>query len=149
MKKSTYTTQIDGQTFTRTTARTYTHIVLVTGTLDASIERALASVVYDRKNNRAYHQGIANATAGELAQYGGTQAQVDHSIAWIAKTDAEAMDAAMTKTIEAWYEQNRSQGLPTTQSRRWFEVGYAGRADLAAKMANKPGHRAVALEPRA
>lgn len=124
-KNRKLTAQYEGVTFTRTTARTYTHVVIGRKDLDAVIRQ---SVAYHRdyaRRNWDYTKSVANGTY-ELMQYVEPERQ-------------EKAKELMAMGLDAAIEQAGAEAEANARARHcpdWVVLGWCGRPDLAVKEAN-------------
>lgn len=143
MSKRTYRVEHEGQTFTRTTARTYTHLVLAPQSLAENQARAEESARWNWKHNQAYHQAYVDGSSEFLVKpsyrsdeehAARTAENIASSTEWLAK-GLEGHIADARAAAEAYWRKGYGD-----RATGWAVSGWAGRADLAAKVA-KPGDR--------
>lgn len=128
MPKHTYTATYAGQVFTRTTHRTYTHLVIARRSIDEAIAR-----VHGEANSKtfakdyAYYCREANDATREFKH---TEQQIARYQSIAAKVFAEYRNEWIAEHL-AIVEKQRQKG--------WFDtfnvVGWCGRPDLAEKSA--------------
>ena len=132
-----------GKTHTRTSAsRTYSHAVIGRRSYDS----ALASAEARRDPNYGFHRAVADGTALHLAAYSWQTA--DQHAARLKAEVAEALahlDGADSR--EAYVAAKRAKAVAAVQADRaagkfdeWAVLGWAGRPDLADKLAARSGH---------
>jgi hypothetical protein len=125
-KKLTLSVVTPVGTFTRTTARTYTHVVVVGGHKAALREaRRLEDIASARASARRYREVIATngASAQPFERSIVREALADGSyVKWAEKAEA------LAATLEA---------SPITVDGEPGVIGWCGRPDLAAKLAGK------------
>jgi hypothetical protein len=121
-KKTKLTVKTDVGTFTRTTARTYTHVVVAKGVRHELLEaERLAALASARKLVAEY----AAVVAGLRAPLGGLGRD--------RYTDYLASEEARLAKLEATGPITEDHGT------KWVVLGWCGRPDLAAKKVNETG----------
>lgn len=149
-KKHTYRVPLpDGSEATRTTARTYTHIVI--GKPSEADARKLAEQEWAHdESNFAYYRTLANGGVGYVHDFGRglkanpqTQADLDDVTAKLrgATTLAEFRAAMLAERI-AVVDGLAAEGHYT----RFHVVGWAGRPDLAEKLLRGPEGSTLLIE---
>jgi len=155
MAKNKLTVKTDVGTFTRTTARTYTHVVVAKGYRAEILEASRLAAIAEAKRQVAEYSRIVETNdptigARKVERDGNSVARdwdikchtefiADGSYAkWLANSKAEAarLEALgpITADANSWgdFGRHTSTGEPAT----WQVLGWCGRADLAGKLAD-------------
>lgn len=126
MAKRKLTALHEGVTFTRTTARTYTHVVIGRYDIEARVKSARQHASEYLRRNWDYYAQLADGTYRYLAQTNPEQ---------IAR--AEAL-VAMGVDAAAQHEADRAEANARKNiTGEWEALGWCGRPDLAIKEANR------------
>lgn len=142
MAKAKITVVTEVGTFTRTTARTYTHLVAVGPTKFEHLEAVrLAKIASSRKEAARYRQVIA--TGRDTTDRPGS----DFDRSFTAKSLADGSFAKWAADLEAAADQLEAQGPITEDGGGWTVAGWSGRLDLAVAVAKaqKDVYRGVAI----
>lgn len=120
-RKHTYSIEVDGQTFTRTTERTYTHLVVAKRSQSHALAVATSQARKDadRRNWEFYTNNSMVDHARRVAFEG------------IDMTCEEYVQHATEQAVLA-IEADAARGYYDT----WEVIGWCGRHDLARKLAN-------------
>ena len=127
-----------GVVHTRTSAsRTYSHAVIGR----RSYDRALASAKAYRNPNYEYYRSIADGTSRHLVAYSWETAE-EHAARY-AKARAEAVEELDgAESAEAYIAAERAKRVASVEAKKaagkfgeWSVLGWAGRPDLADKLA--------------
>lgn len=143
MKKHTYSIWYDGQNFTRTTARTYTHVVLRHVSYADEIADAERLATSDWDGNEEWYALQAQGTAPPDFLSRWPDYIVSESAQAYAKERIALGRAGYIAEAKARAAANH---LPGTDH-YWFALGWAGRLDLAVKLA-KPGDEIIEIPER-
>jgi hypothetical protein len=135
MAKQKLTVTTDAGTFTRTTARTYTHIVVAKGLRSEVLEaRRLRDLAQARKEAREYQDTHDNGTLYNARPAGTIGGDWDRECN--AKFRAEGRYAEWAQNARDRVASHEARGPITADEGDTFGIlGWAGRADLAAKVA--------------
>lgn len=128
MSKKTYRVQHAGQEFTRATARTYSHIVLAKPCRESDLRNML--------NNAGWS---VNADWEYYEREGGDNPRFSHSeqrMAEIKRIAALGKDGWLKEKTD-WAHSVVAKRTAEGQYDRFFDYGWCGRADLAAKQGQK------------
>jgi hypothetical protein len=135
MAKQKLTVTTDAGTFTRTTARTYTHIVVAKGVRAELLEaRRLRDLASARKNAAEYQDAHDNGTLYDARPAGTVGGDWDRECH--AAFRAEGKYAGWAQDARERAAKHEARGVITADEGDTFIIlGWAGRADLAAKVA--------------
>ena len=157
MSKKHYAATYKGRTFTRSSDRTYTHAIIVKGSVPADRAGAEAGARSEWVENQDWHQGIAagrtwhrKTGAVVLPSYmTAEQEQAEHdadvakSKAWLAQGEAGLVAERLAR-FDARQAEAVAKGMIVDADGTYYGCsGWAGRPDLAAKEASKAGGVAV------
>lgn len=127
-KKQTLTVTTEFGTFTRTTARTYTHVVIASGRSDTAICARLTWDLKLAKQNRRYYQGMLDGTEARANCYSHGVLMTDDMLkARVAELQAEI------EAIEAGTKLDAE--IAKSAAATFGDLGWCGRLDLARKLA--------------
>ena len=139
-KPTAYTAEHQGFTFTRKSHRTYTHAVLVAGSLDADRARCERDARRNWHTNVAYHQALADGTSTFLARKS-WETEDQHS-ARVAKEQADSSawleggEAGLVERLLAQHDARAAKVRTLDDGDTYFTcAGWCGRLDLAGKLA--------------
>jgi hypothetical protein len=143
-KKHTYRVMLpDGSEITRTTERTYTHVVVYTESLEKRLAHARSPEWRKMEvKNHAYEAKIAKHGDGTGTAYGlPVEGEYDYKPAARAKAIEQAKAfIAKYPTVEAYIAEklaDREAYARRAADGSWCLAGWCGRADLAQKLAAK------------
>lgn len=130
MKKATLTVTTDLGTFTRTTARTYTHLVIVKGYRADRIEaHRVATIAHNLKLAKQYRKGL-DGSGRPCSSVNQEQLNI-----W---ADEYQQSALVLEAMAPITDDKASWGLDEvnlTSVPTWGVIGWCGRLDLARKLA--------------
>lgn len=141
MPKTKLTVQTEVGTFTRTTVRTYTHLVVARGYRASMIEAyRLATIASERKQAANYRETVRLGYNPKDNSPFSRQCTVEHLadgsyLKWIASCDAliARLEAhgPVTRDLDNW---GLDEANLASEATTWRVVGWCGRLDLAQKL---------------
>lgn len=124
---------------TRTTARTYSHVVVMRRDLSVIREQEGRISKLDLSNYEFFKAALAAGVGGSQRLQGGLDIKVDQ-----ARYDRAVIEIGDCKSAQAYAEKRRDARLAAHDAKHgnakfgdWFVAGWCGRADLAEKLAQK------------
>ena len=125
MAKNKLTAQYKGQTFTRTTDRVYTHIVVARYSHEHAVSQIAAYAADQIKTNFAYYLKVAAGTSGHTQ----SESQVQRAKEYV-EGGLEASIARLAAKMTAEIADRKAKGFYD----KWNVIGWCGRPDLATKL---------------
>jgi len=141
MAKNKLTAQYKGQTFTRTTDRVYTHIVVARYSHEHAVSQIAAYAVDLVQTNFAYYSRVVAGTSGHTQ----TEADVQRAKEFV-EGGREASIARHTAKMTEEVAQRKAKG----HYDKWVVIGWCGRPDLATKLlaqTSAPSYAEVHIVP--